>query len=64
MSPHKTQTWGNHPKERMQQELIVLEVILNWYRSEGVLCGTRRRRVMGRRGLRKGDGGNQKKQKR
>ena len=40
-SAHKTQTQGNHPKERMQQGLIVLEVILNWYRPEGVLCGTR-----------------------
>jgi hypothetical protein len=47
----------------MQQGLIVLEVILNWHRSEGVLCRTRRRRVIGRRGLRGGDGGNQKKQK-
>ena len=62
-SAHKTHTPGNHPKERMQQGLIVLEVILNWHRSEGVLCRTRRRRVIGRRGLRGGDGGNQKKQK-
>jgi hypothetical protein len=63
MLVHKTQTPGNHPKEKMQQGLIVLEVILNWYRPEGVLCGTRRRRVIGRRGLRGGGGGNQKKQK-
>jgi len=48
-SAHKNQTPGTHPKERTQQGLIVLEVILNWYRPEGVLCGTRRRRVIGRR---------------
>jgi hypothetical protein len=47
----------------MQQGLIVLEVILNWYRPVGVLCGTRSRRVILGRVLRGGDGGNQKKQK-
>jgi len=35
-SAHKTQTLRNHPKERMQQGLIVLEVILNWCTPEGV----------------------------
>jgi hypothetical protein len=63
MLAHKIQTPENHPKERMQKGLIVLEVILNWYRPEGVLCGTRMRRVIGGRVLRGGDGGNQKKQK-
>jgi len=47
----------------MQQGLIVLEIILNRYRTEGALCGTRRRRVIGGRISRGGDRGNQKKEK-